>query len=314
MAKSSLLRGRLRALTPAALVALLVVGLVAAGLSFVLGQGGTDPGARADGPDGGPWPERGQAAVEIEGAGGARVSGKRGPVPIASLTKVMTALVVLRDHPLRPGEDGPSIAIDGTASRESGNKDESTAFLGEGQRFGERRLLQLMLLPSANNVARLLARWDAGSEDAFVRKMNRAAAELGMKDTEYTGASGYQPSTVSTAADQLALAKAAMADPAFRAIVGARQVTVPGVGVVRNTNRLLDDPDVVGLKTGSSTPAGGALMWAAHVGSGGRTRLVLGVVLRQGRDGDSLDHRLDAAFDVSRKLLKAARERAATLT
>ncbi|MEV4259002.1 hypothetical protein AB0J52_38085, partial [Spirillospora sp. NPDC049652] len=85
------------------------------------------------------------------------------------------------------------------------------------------------------------------------------------------------------------------------------EATVPGVGVVRNTNRLLAEPGVVGLKTGSSTPAGGALMWAAHPASGDRSRLILGVVLRQGAGGPGLDAKLEAAFASSRRLLEAAR-------
>lgn len=302
--------GRSRGLRPVVLIVAAAVGLLAVGVAFALGQVPGPSDAAAAGPGdrlGLPWPETGQAAVEIEGLGGPVSGGERRRVPIASVTKVMTAYVVLRDHPLRAGEDGPSIAIDRTASKESGNRDESTVYLGEGQRFAERRMLQLMLLPSANNVARLLARWDAGSEDAFVRKMNATARRLGMRDTVYTGASGYESSTVSTAVDQLLLAKAAMGDPALRAVVGDREATVPGVGVVRNTNRLLDEPGVVGLKTGSSTPAGGALMWAAHPVSGDRTRLILGVVLRQGSDGTSLDRKLEAAFAGSRRLLEAAR-------
>ncbi|RMI39085.1 D-alanyl-D-alanine carboxypeptidase [Actinomadura harenae] len=291
------------------LIGAVFTGLLAVGVAFALGQGpvpggrGAEPGDRL----GLPWPGTGQGAVEIEGLGGPVTGGEQKRVAIASVTKVMTAYVVLRDHPLRAGEDGPSITIDRTASRESGNRDESTVFLGEGQRFSQRRMLQLMLLPSANNVARLLARWDAGSEKAFVAKMNAAAARLGMRDTVYTGASGYEASTVSTAVDQLALARVAMGEPALAAVVAAREATVPGVGVVRNTNRLLDEPDVVGLKTGSSTPAGGALMWAARVGAGDRARLVLGVVLRQGGAGTSLDGKLEAAFDGSRRLLGAVR-------
>ncbi len=301
--------GRSRALALMVLVGALLVGLLAAGLAFGLGLGPV-PGA-GDAEAGNrlesALPKTGQAAVEIEGMGGPVAGGERKRVPIASVTKVMTAYVVLSGHPLRAGEDGPSIEIDRTASNESGNRDESTVYLGEGQRFSQRRMLQLMLLPSANNVARLLARWDAGSEDAFVRKMNATAARLGMRDTVYTGASGYEASTVSTAVDQLALARAAMREPALAAVVAAKEATVPGVGVVRNTNRLLDEPDVVGLKTGSSTPAGGALMWAARVPSGDRARLVLGVVLRQGGSEAGLDRKLGAAFDGSRRLLAAAR-------
>lgn len=142
------------------------------------------------------------------------------------------------------------------------------------------------MVPSGNNVARLLARWDAGDEEAFVAKMNRTAAGLGMRATTYTGVSGMEASTRSTAADQLRLARAAMKDPVFRQVVATASVIAPGAGVTfRNTNKLLGRDGVIGLKTGSSTPAGGNLVWATTQEVAGVSRLVLGVVLHQ-RAGD----------------------------
>ncbi|MEV4014922.1 serine hydrolase [Nonomuraea angiospora] len=259
-----------------------------------------------------PWPSYGQAAVAIAGqAGTLRVYGKQRPVPIASVTKVMTALVILRDHPLSGEADGPSIRVDRQAAIESGNRDESTVVITEGQSFTERQLLELMLIPSGNNAARLLARWDAGSEEAFVGRMNATAAKLGMKNTTYTGSSGYEPTTVSTAVDQLKLARQAMKDPVLRDIVATARTTIPGVkGEIVNSNKLLALPGVVGLKTGTSTPAGGALLWAAHPTSGDRDRLILGVVLRQGEPGDALEDGKKAAFAASRRLILAAQRSA----
>ncbi|MEV5743203.1 serine hydrolase [Microbispora rosea] len=255
-----------------------------------------------------PWPSAGQAAVEVSGrADSLRVYGEQRPVPIASVTKVMTALVILRDHPLGRNDPGPSIPVDRQAAIESGNRDESTVPLAAGQIFTERQLLELMLIPSGNNAARLLARWDAGSEQAFAGKMNAAAAKLGMTNTTYTGASGYEPTTVSTAVDQLKLARQAMKNPVLRDIVATARTTVPGIpGEIVNTNTLLELPGVVGIKTGTSTAAGGALLWAVRPISGDRDRLVLGVVLRQGDPGDTLEEKKEAAFAASRKLIVAA--------
>lgn len=175
-----------------------------------------------------PWPREGQAAVALEGSGQVLTHGAQRPVPIASLTKVMTAYVVLTGHPLRPGEEGPRIEVDRQAAYEAGVGGESTVVVTPGDRRTERELLQLLLLPSANNIARLLARWDAGSEEAFVRKMQRAAQDLGMRDTTYTDASGIASATTSTAADQLKLAREAMRNPVLRDIVATRETTVPG--------------------------------------------------------------------------------------
>ncbi|WMX43940.1 hypothetical protein RGF97_02390 [Streptomyces roseicoloratus] len=173
--------------------------------------------------------------------------------------------------------------------------------------YTQRQLLELMMLPSGNNVARLLARWDAGSQEEFAKKMNKAAAKLGMDRTVYTGASGIEPSTRSTATDQLKLARAVMKNEAFRRIVATPAVTAPGVGVrIANSNRLLGQDGVIGLKTGSSTPAGGNLMWAATQEIEGTSRLILGVVLHQ-RAGTNPTQAMAAAFDASRTLITAIR-------
>ncbi|MGA4844981.1 hypothetical protein ACOBQB_01315 [Streptomyces sp. G5(2025)] len=110
-----------------------------------------------------PWPKEGQAAVAVEKVGVLGAEGTSRPVPIASVTKVMTAYVVLKGHPLDAGEDGPLIKVDERAAAEAHSSSESTAPLDAGRRLSQRKLLELMLLPSANNVARLLARRDAGS-------------------------------------------------------------------------------------------------------------------------------------------------------
>ncbi|MFI6942858.1 D-alanyl-D-alanine carboxypeptidase family protein [Streptomyces sp. NPDC050418] len=263
------------------------------------------PGGVADGL-GLPWPAEGQSAVAVEGVGVLGTSGPREPVPIASVTKVMTAYVILRDHPLQDGEDGPLIEVDAQAADEALSRDESSAPVLRGQRLSQRKLLELLLLPSGNNVARLLARWDADTQERFVAKMNAAADRLKMKDTTYTGASGFESSTRSTAADQLILAREAMRDPVLRATVGLRSTELPGrAAPLSNTNELLDRPGVVGLKTGSSTPAGGNVMWALEVPErpgGGTRRLVYGVVLGQ-RSGQPPAVGLRAAFDGSGRLI-----------
>ncbi|MFT2016742.1 D-alanyl-D-alanine carboxypeptidase family protein [Streptomyces sp. 796.1] len=255
-----------------------------------------------------PWPAEGQASVEVAGLGSLGSSGQQQPVPIASLAKVMTAYVILKEHPLRADEAGPRITVDATAEAESHSLSESTAPVRAGQRLTQRTLLELLLIPSGNNVARLLARWDAGSQQAFVAKMNRAAADLGMRRTTYTGASGIEPTTRSTADDQLKLARQAMQHPVLRTVVGLRETTVPDTpGVIANTNRLLAKPGVVGLKTGSSTPAGGNLLWAAEVGSGRARHLVLGAVLGQ-RAHTTPAEGMAAALTHSGELIDAVRQ------
>ncbi|MFF5711535.1 D-alanyl-D-alanine carboxypeptidase family protein [Streptomyces sp. NPDC012756] len=254
-----------------------------------------------------PWPEGGQTAVVLEGAGPVGTRGEQRPVPIASLTKVMTAHVILEEHPLPAGEPGPMIEVDRQTAYEVGVGGESTVPLRAGRRYSQRQLLEMLLIPSGNNVARLLARWDSGSQEAFAEKMRRAAARLGMKHSTYTGASGIEATTTSTATDQLALARKAMQNPVFRDIVGTRSVTVPGVGPITNTNPLLDTPGVVGIKTGSSTPAGGNLLWACEVRVGDTTRLLIGAVLHQ-RPNTTPSEGLRSAVDSSRRLMAGLRD------
>ncbi|GHH88972.1 hypothetical protein GCM10018793_70570 [Streptomyces sulfonofaciens] len=258
-----------------------------------------------------PWPAQGQSSVLVEGLGERGELGAKGrqtPVPIASVAKVMTAYVVLGDHPLRAGEAGPTVLVDREAANEPLSGAESTVPVIEGQRLSERQALELLLIPSGNNIARMMARWDAGSEGAFVKKMNRAARALGMDHTTYTGASGFEATTTSTSTDQLVLARQAMRDEVFRSVVAERSVEKPdGSGALPNTNTLLGTDGVIGIKTGSSTPAGGALMWAATApDASGHERLVLGVVLHQ-RAGAGAAQGLEAGLDNSRVLIEGVR-------
>ena len=255
-----------------------------------------------------PWSGEGQSAAEVQGVGSLGTSGAQKPVPIASVTKVMTAYVVLKSHPLKAGAEGPRIKIDATAAQESGSADESRASVKEGQSFTQHQLLQLLLINSSNNIARLLARWDAGSLDAFTKKMNDAAKSLGMKNSTYTDPSGLKESTKSTAADQLKLAKAAMESDAFREVVATPNTEIPGLdGKIYNNNNLLVKPGVIGIKTGSSTPAGGALMWGAVRTIEGKKQRILGVVLEQ-RAPTTLDASLQLAQTESYKLITAAQD------
>lgn len=165
----------------------------------------------------------------------------------------MTAYVVLKEHPLTGKEQGEKITVDQQAEDESKLDDESTAPISKGQQFTEKQLLQLLMIPSGNNAARLFARWDS-SETEFVAKMNAAAKDLGMTGTTYTDPSGLKKTTVSTAVDQLKLARAVMQNEVLREIVDTPQIQIEGVdGTIYNNNSILLQPGVSGIKTGSST-------------------------------------------------------------
>ncbi len=233
------------------------------------------------------WPAGGQAAVEVEGVGSLGTSGSSTPVPIASVAKVMTAYLTLLQHPLAAGEGGfvmtitPADVADEQQRRALG---ESTVGVRAGERITERQALEALLLPSANNIAAMLAVYDAGGTAAFVARMNATARGLGMVSTTYTDPSGFEPRTVSTAADQLRLARVALRQPAFAEIVAEPSAELPVAGTVANYNGLAGWNGYVGVKTGSDRAAGGCLVFAKRVTVGDRRLTVLGVVLGQ-RDG-----------------------------
>jgi D-alanyl-D-alanine carboxypeptidase (penicillin-binding protein 5/6) len=230
------------------------------------------------------WPAHGQAAFVLAGQTQVRIGPNQHPAAIASVAKVMTAYVVLRDHPLRLGEAGPTITltdadVDDTDRRR--RQQESVVPAAAGERLTELQALQALLLPSANNIAAVLAGWDAGSVDRFVARMNVRARSLGMTRTRYTDPSGFDDATVSTAGDQVRLVERAMRLPVFASIVATPSTTLPVAGTVHNTDTLLGHDGFVGVKTGSTAPAGGCFAFRAVRRIGGHRTTITGVVLGQ---------------------------------
>lgn len=254
-----------------------------------------------------PWPDEGQGWMSVDGIGAMDHFGEQKPVAIGSVAKTMTAYVILRDHPLKPGEEGPKIEIDPTAEKEGGYDQQGESTLNTvkaGDFLTEKQALSAVMIPSANNIARLLARWDAGSEEAFVEKMNAAAKELGMTDTTYTDPSGLDKTTVSTAEDQVKLGSAAMRIPAMVAITSVASWTDPTGKYWSNHNQLPFTIGAIGLKTGNTTAAGGNLLFATHKKVDGQTVTVVGAILGQ-RKGQST---LDLVNAVSKTALLAAQD------
>ncbi|MGW6477263.1 D-alanyl-D-alanine carboxypeptidase [Streptomyces sp. NPDC055059] len=233
-----------------------------------------------------PWPAEGQGSMDVSGIGSMDGFGEQKPVPIGSVAKAMTAYVVLKDHPLQPGKDGPSIDVDAKAEKEGGYDSEGESTLNtvkEGDKLSQKDALSAIMIPSANNIARLLARWDTGSEEAFVKKMNAAAKDLGMTGTTYTDPSGLKETTVSTAQDQVKLGNELVKIQALMDITKLPTWKDPSGKTWQNYNRLVPYNNAVGVKTGSTTKAGGNLLFAATKDAGGETVTVVGAILGQHR-------------------------------
>ena len=229
------------------------------------------------------WPASGQAAVQV-GQLQVQAGPNQHPAPIASVAKVMTAYLVLRDHPLAPGQDGPTITLtdaDAADTDRRRRQQESVVPIAAGEQLTQRQALQALLLPSANNIAAILARWDGGSADRFVARMNATARSLGMTHTRYTDPSGYDDATVSTAADQVRIVDRAMRLPVFASIVATPSATLPVAGTVHNTNTLLGHDGFVGVKTGSTAAAGGCFAFRVISWIDGKRTPITGVVLGQ---------------------------------
>ena len=113
----------------------------------------------------------------VQGVGLVGATADQTSVPMASVTKVMTAIIVLRDHPLGDGS-GPTFtmtAANHAAWIHDATHDDSNLDVVAGEHLTERQLLEALMIPSADNIADYLARWDAGSIPAFVKKMNAMA-------------------------------------------------------------------------------------------------------------------------------------------
>ncbi|MEW2575601.1 D-alanyl-D-alanine carboxypeptidase [Streptomyces syringium] len=253
-----------------------------------------------------PWPTEGQGHVEVSGLGTMGSFGEQKPVPIGSVAKTMTAYMVLKNHPLKLGENGPMIDIDAKAVSDAGKESEGESVLNTvkpGQKISLRDALSAVMIPSANNIARLLARWDSQSEEAFIKKMNDTAKDLGMKNTTYTDASGLMETTVSTAEDQVKLGKKAMEIPALVAITKLPSWKDPSGTTHRNYNTLVPFNGAIGIKTGSTTKAGGNLLFAGQKEIGGTTQLIVAAVLGQHKAPI-----IDTVNAVSKKVLIAAQD------
>ncbi|MEH3089870.1 MAG: D-alanyl-D-alanine carboxypeptidase [Microbacterium arborescens] len=199
------------------------------------------------------WPAEGMAATAVD-ALGATAASTADIESIASITKLVTVLVVLDRMPLAAGEQGPEFDFT------SADRREYRAYLADDQSaldvpvdgtLTQYQLLQGVLIGSANNYADRLVSELWPNEDAYVRSANTWLAEHGLGGVTITDSSGIDPGNAADPAAVVALARAAMANPVVASIVGQRSVELPGAGDVENTNALLADPAVVGVKTGS---------------------------------------------------------------
>lgn len=175
---------------------------------------------------------------------------------IASITKLMTALVALELHP-----DLTSVV---TVQQEWTGAEGSSMYLKPGEELTLEALLYGLLLHSGNDAALAVAGFCAGDVDAFVAEMNKKAAQLGMNDTHFANPSGLDdPDHYSTAYDMAILARAVLEREELRAIVSTRSIHIAGRSLTNHNKLLWQYEGCTGLKTGYTDEAGRTLVSSA---------------------------------------------------
>jgi D-alanyl-D-alanine carboxypeptidase (penicillin-binding protein 5/6) len=238
------------------------------------------------------WPAVGSAAIGAVGHDGVLgTGGVTEPAPIASISKIVTALVVLQEKPLALGDTGPDIEFTAkdVAIREAYRKiNGKVEPVSDGLVLTQRQVMDVMLVESANNYAESLAVWAFGSLPDFVDAANEWLAANDLTATSLVEPTGMSPQNVSTPSDLVALGKLALADPVVATIVATETEDVPGVGELTNSNALLGVDGIKGIKTGTLDEAGACLLFASDYVVGGETVTIVGAVLG-GVDHTSLD-------------------------
>ncbi|MFA4814653.1 MAG: D-alanyl-D-alanine carboxypeptidase family protein [Candidatus Gracilibacteria bacterium] len=196
-------------------------------------------------------------------------------VPIASLTKLMTAALVLE-------ENDPNAVV--TVSANAASASGSRMGLRTGEEITVRNLLYGLLIESGNDAALALAEYNAGSESSFIEKMNAMADKLGLDDTHYKNADGLDNTgAYSSARDLAVLTTHLLKDESIREIVNQSKITVSSETgdehELINTNILLGQLGIKGFKTGKTPYAGECLVALAESPDGHE---ILSIVLGSG--------------------------------
>jgi D-alanyl-D-alanine carboxypeptidase (penicillin-binding protein 5/6) len=302
-------RRRIVGLSSALVIALLVGGYTAYALTAPIGTATLDAEApEVDAPAAASiaLPVEGAFAVSITGAdaylgptaGGVWVSGGGDdPRPMASISKLITALVVLEAKPLAdPTDPGPTITFDAADHALYDKYDvlgATIAAMPSGSSMSQRQALEAMLIVSASNYAEAVSTWAFGSQSAFLSAARNWLATNGLTGTTIVEPTGIDPRNASTPTDLLALARIAMANPVVAQIAGMPSLNVPNIPPALNTNTLLGVEGITGLKTGTLEESGSNLLFTATMDVGiGQPLGIIGVILGSySRDSINLDVR-----------------------
>ena len=228
------------------------------------------------------FPDEGKYAVGTLFEGVIKADELDKAIPIASITKVITSLVVLDAAPIDNGQ-GDIIELQ--------QKDENyywdyAAMLGTitdvtaGETMTQYDMLQTMLLASSNNISDTIVDHYFGSVDEYVDAANAYLLREGFSKTRVVDATGFKPGSVSTPEELIKLGQLGLRNDTIAEIVKKKKASIPIAGEIPNYNVLIDEPNVTGLKPGFTDEAGSTLLFSADIPfRNGESKTVIGVVL-----------------------------------
>ena len=219
----------------------------------------------------------------------------------ASMAKMILALAIMQEKPFELGEQGETITISDEYYQiyeDYVSKGGSVSAVEAGEEISEYDALASVMLPSSNNMADTLAIWAFGSLIEYQDYANEMLKSWGLDNTTVgADASGFDPSTTSTASDMAKLGTRVMQQPVLKEIVGLKEHEVPVAGILTNTNKLLGQNNISGIKTGYIGDVSGYCLTSGYLEDGHIVTVTLmGATSRE------------ASFDNSLAIVKAVQE------
>lgn len=213
-------------------------------------------------------PNVGQSAIGTLEDGIIKHTENETQAPIASITKIITSLILLEKHPLAIGERGDTITL---TDKDLQYFNDYYAKLGTvttvvpGLSMSQYEALQAILLPSSNNMADTMVDRYFSSMDSYVSYANTFLASHGLHNTVVADASGFSPESKSTPSDLIKLGQLALQNPVIKEIVAQKSASIAIAGDIPNYNSLINEAVVIGIKPGATDEAGYCLLFAAEL-------------------------------------------------
>lgn len=243
-------------------------------------------------------PSKGESQLDVAGSAYAGANGTLGAsggtsaVPIASISKLITALVILDKRPLTgPSDAGPTLTFS-KADSDLYDKyyvlNASVEPMKTNSAMSEQDALKTMLVASACNYAEAVSTWAYGSQSAFLSATKAWLAAHSLTSTTMVEPTGLDDRNVSTPANLVAVGRLALANPVIAAIVAMPAAQVANIGLLSNTNDLLGTSGINGIKTGTLDAGSDLLFSSSLTVDGGATLSIVGVIL-EGSTRETVD-------------------------